>query len=78
MRTVAAHFNSLNRTLVQRYTLMLLSLMLGLFACTLISYAPLRVEADSRRHTYEDPYSASKVFAIRVMTNLKRIVTIPG
>lgn len=37
MRTVAARFNSLDRTLVQRYTLMLVSLMLGLFACTLIS-----------------------------------------
>ncbi len=37
MRTVAARFNSLDRTLVQRYTLMLFSLMLGLLACTLIS-----------------------------------------
>ena len=36
MKTVAAKLNTLNTPVVQRYSLMILSLMMGVLACTLI------------------------------------------
>jgi len=36
MKTVAAKLNTLNTPVVQRYSLMFLSLMLGIAACTLL------------------------------------------